>query len=50
MNLAMGLLRLASGQPEAAYQWLLAVFDHDPDQETAARAKQALAQINVYRR
>lgn len=43
--LALGLVRLRQGQPTAAYQHLLAVFDHDPDEATAARAKSALSQI-----
>jgi membrane associated rhomboid family serine protease len=48
--LALGLLRLAQGQPTAAYQHLLAVLDLDPEPETAARARAALAGIDVYRR
>ncbi|RLB54212.1 MAG: hypothetical protein DRI34_12350 [Deltaproteobacteria bacterium] len=47
--LELGLLRLRQGQPTAAYQHLLSVFDYDPDPETAARARQALAAIDVYR-
>jgi len=43
--LTLGLVRLAQGQPTAAYQHLLAVFDHDPDEETEARAKEALRRI-----
>jgi len=48
--LALGLLRLEQGQPTAAYQHLLSVFDHDPSPETAARAREALERIDVYRR
>jgi len=48
--LALGLLRLKQGQPTAAYQHLLNVFDYNPSPETAERARQALAQIDVYRR
>lgn len=48
--LALGLSRLRQQQPTAAYQHLLSVFDYDPDPETAARARQALAAIDVFRR
>ncbi len=48
--LALGLARLEQGQPTAAYQHLLAVFDHDPDPETEAAARAALAQIEVWLR
>ena len=48
--LALGLLRLATGQDTSAYQYLLSVFDHDPDADTADRAKRALSTIDVYRR
>ncbi|MBD3309150.1 rhomboid family intramembrane serine protease [candidate division KSB3 bacterium] len=48
--LVLGLMRLRQGQPTAAYQYLLSVFDHDPSPETAARARQALAQIDIFRR
>ena len=48
--LALGLLRLAQGQPTAAYQHLLSVFDHDPDEETAIEARQALEHIDYYRK
>ncbi len=48
--LALGLLRLKHGQPTAAYQHLLTVFDYNPSVETAERARQALAQIDVFRR
>jgi len=48
--LALGLDRLRQGQPAAAYQHLLSVFDFDPDPATAARARAALDRINVYRR
>ena len=44
--LALGLMRLEQGQPTAAYQYLLSVLDHDPDPLTAARARQALGQID----
>ncbi len=50
LHLAMGLLRLANGQPTAAYQYLLSVLDHHPDQETEMRARQYLNTIDVYRR
>lgn len=48
--LALGLMRLKHGQPTAAYQHLLSVFDYNPDPGTAEQAKQALAQIDTYRR
>ena len=48
--LALGLMRLRQGQPTAAYQHLQSVFAHDPDPPTAARAREALEQIHLYRR
>jgi hypothetical protein len=48
--LTLGLMRLKHGQPTAAYQHLLSVFDYHPSPETAERARQALAQIDIYRR
>ncbi len=48
--LALGAMRLKQGQPTAAYQHLLAVFDHDPAPEIAARARLALAEIDAYKR
>jgi membrane associated rhomboid family serine protease len=45
--LVLGLMRLRQGQPTAAYQYLLTVFDHNPSAQTAAHARQALDQINV---
>jgi len=47
--LNLGLLALARGQPTAAYQHLLAVFDYQPDPTTAARAREALVQIERWR-
>ena len=47
--LALGLMRLKQGQPTAAYQYLLDVFEHNPSPETAQQAHQALSQINIYR-
>ena len=49
-HLAMGELLLNQGQTTQAYQHLRAVFDHDPSDEIAARARSALARIDVYRR
>lgn len=48
--LLMGLMRLRQGQPTAAYQYLLSVFDYAPTPGVAERARQALAQIDMYRR
>lgn len=48
--LMLGVMRLRQGQPTAAYQYLQNVFDYDPGPETAARARQALNQIDMYRR
>ena len=48
--LALGLMRLKHGQPTAAYQHLLSVFDYDPSPGTAKQARQALSQIDMYRR
>jgi len=47
--LMLGLMRLKQGQPTAAYQHLLSVFDYDPDPQTAERAREALSKINIYR-
>ena len=45
-HLGAGLVQLHElGQPTAAYQHLVEVFDFDPDPETAASARQALAAI-----
>ena len=48
--LTLGLIRLKHGQPTAAYQHLLSVFDYNPSPDIAERARQALAQIDMYRR
>lgn len=48
--LALGHLRLKQGQQAAAYQYLLGVFDLDPDPETAARAREALRRLDLDRR
>jgi membrane associated rhomboid family serine protease len=48
--LALGLLSLERGQPTAAYQHLQTVFDFNPDKETEARTRAALATIDVYRK
>jgi len=50
LYLQLGLLRLRQGQASAAYQHLLDALDHDPSEPSAARARAALAQIDVYRR
>lgn len=47
--LLLGLMRLRQRQPTAAYQYLLSVFDYHPKPETAERARQALAQIDIFR-
>ena len=45
-HLGAGLVQLhALGQPTAAYQHLVEVFDLDPEPDTAAYARQALAEI-----
>lgn len=43
--LGLGLVRIQQGAYAAATQHLLAVFDHNPDEITAARAKRALEGI-----
>jgi len=48
--LLLGLMRLQQGQPTAAYQYLLSVFDHNPSPETDYQARKALEQIDVFRR
>ncbi|MDJ0766406.1 MAG: rhomboid family intramembrane serine protease [Myxococcota bacterium] len=48
--LTLGLLSLKRGQPTAAYQHLLAVFDYNPDPETEAKTRAALSEINIYER
>jgi len=47
--LALGLARLRQGQPAAAYQHLLSVFDFNPDEQTAEEARQALELISNWR-
>lgn len=47
--LALGLMRLRQGQPTAAYQHLLSVFDHKPSPEAEQKARNALEDINVYK-
>lgn len=49
LYLALGRLRLQQGQPTAAYQHLLAVFDADPSPEIEAETRKLLAEIQVYR-
>ncbi len=46
--LMLGLMRLRQGQPTAAYQHLLSVFDHNPSEQTRTRAREALDRIHVY--
>lgn len=48
--LTLGLLRLRQGQQAAAYQHLLNVFDHDPDEQTAQLAREALQRLDLDRR
>jgi len=48
--LLLGLMRLRQGQPTTAYQHLLSVFDYNPGPQTAERARQALTQIEIFRR
>ncbi|MHC4941528.1 MAG: rhomboid family intramembrane serine protease [Planctomycetota bacterium] len=48
--LALGLLRLTQGQPTAAYQHLLSVFDYNPSQEIADETRKALQRIDVFRK
>ncbi len=48
--LALGLLRLKQGQQAAAYQYLLSVFDLDPDPDTADLAREALRRLDLDRR
>jgi membrane associated rhomboid family serine protease len=47
LHLELGLERLRQGQPTAAYQHLMTVFDYDPDPETAALAHQALEAVTL---
>jgi len=50
-HLGAGLVRLrALGQPAAAYQHLVEVFDLDPDADTARQAREALEEITARRR
>jgi len=47
-HLAVGLVQLrALGQPTAAYQHLVEVFDHEPHPETDRNAREALADISA---
>jgi membrane associated rhomboid family serine protease len=48
--LVLGLLRLQQGQPTAAYQHLLSVFDCDPSPEIADATRKALKRIDVFRK
>lgn len=48
--LLLGLLRLEEGQQSAAFQYLLDALEHDPSPETATRARNALARIDMYHR
>lgn len=48
--LQLGVMRLKSGQPTAAYQHLLTVFDYNPDAATEAQARALLQQISVNQR
>ena len=46
-HLGAGLVQLnALGQPTAAYQHLVEVFDLDPEPDTAAKARHGLAEIS----
>jgi membrane associated rhomboid family serine protease len=47
--LEIGLERLQQGQVSSAYHYLTAALERDPDPETEARIRQALAQIFLYR-
>jgi len=49
LYLALGRLRLQQGQPTAAYQHLLAVFDANPTHEVELETKKLLQEIQVYR-
>ena len=46
----LGLIRLRQNQPTSAYQHLMDALDFDPKPETEERIRNALTQINVYRR
>lgn len=48
--LALGLIDLDRGQLASAYQYLMRVFDHSPDEDTAEAARQALSRIEVFTR
>lgn len=47
--LTLGLMRLKQGQPTAAYQYLLAVLENNPSDETEKRARDALSRIDMHR-
>lgn len=49
LYLALGRLRLQQGQPTAAYQHLLAVFDARPTPEVEQETRKLLEEIQVYR-
>ena len=45
-HLGAGLVQLSAlGQPAAAYQHLVEVFDHDPDPDVSRQARQTLSEI-----
>ena len=47
-HLGAGLVQLSAlGQPAAAYQHLVEVFDHDPDPDTRALARKGLREIEA---
>jgi membrane associated rhomboid family serine protease len=48
--LNLGLLRLHQGQPTAAYQHLLSALESDPSPRVEQLAREALAEIDVFRR
>ncbi len=45
VHMLLGALRVEEGRPTAAAQHFLAVFDFDPDERTAARARAGLASL-----
>jgi len=47
--LELGLMRLNQGQPTAAYQHLLSVFDHNPTPQIEQEARLALNRIHMHK-
>jgi len=50
LQLGLGLMRFAEGQEATAYQHLMAAAEMDPNGEAGDIAREAIEQVNLYRR